>query len=731
VKNPMAWLGIGVVLGALAWPGWQPAAASCALAIVATASLMWWAPSRRTLLLCWAFGGLYLGSLTCALRPEAMSNARAEHIVGEVSRANTRWTEVRTEQGLVLLKAGWQGPPVGAHIAAWTSPIPPEPVLPGARDPSTNDARTGAVRRRLRAWLILDGDKRSDKDERKDAFWSLAQHGGLLRSLATGKRDRIDKRTRTLMIRTGTVHLIAISGLHVGLVAVSTWGLAAFLLRPLVLLGWVWTPRALSMGVGLGAASAYAHNVGWPASAQRALWMVAAVMLAKLIGRRAHPFNLLGAAATLTVLWNPGLVGELGFQLSFTAVAGILLWAPWLAVHAPRSGPRRWLLSSVGATVGATIGTLPFAAWDFQLLAPSAILANLIAAPTIGTIAVPAALVATHAPAPLNLIALSLGDSAVDFAVTLLDIIHVNPWTPAVGPLGAMVLGVAALLSRRPWLAIGLAVACLTSSPSVTKHLTVIFPAVGQGSAVLVRWPDGRNWLIDGGPKPWAVLHWLRRQGIRQLDTVFLTHPQADHMRGIESVIDQLNVKQLVASSRPKKRHGSFHDLWRQAAQRGVSLLTQHAALIHPPAVWTPGAKPGTNDQSLVLRIQHGTHSFLLTGDIEAEGEAMVLDRLGPTTVVQVPHHGSKTSSGPDFVARLAPRWAVVPVGASNRYGHPAPEVIARWGPARVLRTDIDGTVRFTSDGTSLEVSRWTSTTGWVQVDRPPLAPPQNPLTGN
>jgi competence protein ComEC len=729
VHNPLAWLGAGVVLGATSWPWIQADWAECAVGLVLTAVLTWMAPTRPTVVLGWTIGGLWLGTLSCAVQPQPISHTAATHLVGEVVRANRRWTWVHTAGGRVAMRTGWDRPPMGRRIAAWTTPWSPDPVLPGARDPTRNDPRTGTIRRRLRRWVVLDGAEPEADDA---ARWDPAKHGGLLRSLATGQRDQIDPDTREIMRRTGTVHLLAISGLHVGLVAMTAWGLATLLLRPMALMGSVWLHRLLAMLVGLAGAAAYASTVGWPASAQRAMWMVGTVMIARTVGRRVRPFNLLGAAATIVVLWNPGQVGELGFQLSFSAVVGIVLWAPWFTV--PSSAPRikRWVMASVGATVGATLGTLPFAAWDFQLLAPASIPANLIAAPLIGTIAVPAALVAAHFDGALGLVALAIGDTAVDLGVTALSALNIRPWSPAVGPLGALALGACALLGRRPLWAALLAVACLVQVPSSVDRLIVTFPAVGQGSAALIAWPDGRHWLVDGGPQTRAVLHWLRREGIRHLDTVFLTHPHPDHIKGLLPIIQQLEVDTLVARDRPQRRRGIFHDLWRDAAQRGTylrTLRTPHPAIIHPSIDWVPPRTRRTNNQSLVLRFAHGAHSFLLTGDIEAKGEAHLLPQLTPTTVVQVPHHGSQTSSTPDFVQRLSPRWAVIPVGPGNQYGHPASAVLARWGPARVLRTDIEGSIRFSTDGQDLEVDRWTARTGWKPVARAPVPPPRAPLT--
>jgi competence protein ComEC len=524
------------------------------------------------------------------------------------------------------------------------------------------------------------------------------------------------------MRQTGTIHLMAISGLHVGLVSLGVAGLAGLIARPLVLLDWVWAPRWLAMIAASGTAWAYGTSVGWPASAQRAGWVVAAALLARAIGRRGDAWNALGLAAAVVVLSDPGQVGQIGFQLSFGAVAGILLWSPKISALASDRLGRvwRWAWTGMGVTVGAVIGTLPVLAWDFQQLAPVGVVANLVATPLIGTIGVPAALIAAHGPDWLAQPALQIGNAACELAIWMLEHLAMPLQTPAVGPIAGLGLLAAMLMPRRPIWAAGLAIACLAPA-APPQDLVVSFPAVGQGTAALVQWPDGRTWLIDGGPPSDRLLRWLRRQGIRHIDTVVLSHAHPDHMGGLIPVLEQLSVETLWAPERPQQDGGSFFQMWRDASQRGVLLKVAGdpgLALLHPPPDWEPKPRRRVNERSIVLRISHGQHSFLFTGDIQAEAEARLVSMLPQTTVVQVPHHGSRSSSGQALVDATDPLWAVFTLGQDNRFGHPAPEVLARWRPARSLRTDVDGTIRFESDGHKLTLSRWRAGEGWQGLDR-------------
>lgn len=719
----LAALGLGVVLGAIVWPWLEPDPLQLCLGLLGICALCLRAPSARTAMAAWTAGAILLGALSTAMQPGPIPLGQQTRLVAKVLQRQGAWVRVRTDSGQARVRLGPSAPPVGSVVALWTRPASPATHLPGARSTARNDSRRRLVHLTVRDWELLGPEPTPSV-----GHWQTVAHGGLLRALATGNRDMVTQSDHALLKQTGTVHLMAISGLHVGLICLCVAGLMTLLSRPLVLVGWPWVNRWLALLAAVMTALAYGGAVGWPASAQRAGWVVAIALLARATGRPARAWDFLGLAAAAVVIWDPGQVGELGFQLSFGAVIGILLWAPQVIAlgGAKPSWAARWLLTGVGTTIGAIIGTLPVLAWDFQSVAPIGVAANLIATPLIGTISVPAALIAAHGPTWIAVPSLGLGNTATGFALFLLEHLAVDPLTPAVGPAAALGLSVAVLLARKPIWAAGLMMTCLLPS-APPSDLVVTFPAVGQGSAALVEWPDGRRWLIDGGPPSTRLLRWIRRRGIRRLDKVILSHAHPDHMGGLRPIVHALEVGQLWAPERPEPGSGRLFELWRDASQLGVTLRVagdDGLAIMHPPADWEPRARSRINERSIVLRITHGEHSFLFSGDIEAEAEARLLPQLSQTTVVHVPHHGSRTSSSQDFVDATKPRWAVMSLGSGNRFGHPAPEVLARWGPARSLRTDTEGTLRFTTDGTELQVSRWQPEDGWQAVDRQALSPP-------
>ena len=376
--------------------------------------------------------------------------------------------------------------------------------------------------------------------------------------------------------------------------------------------------------------------------------------------------------------------------------------------------------------MGATVGTLPIVAWQFQSLSPLAPINNLLVGPLLGAVATPAAVagfgVAGWWPSAGALL-LTVADTASDLALRVLGPLDVAPWHPAVGPIGALLLGLAALNPRRLWLVVTIYTLVLGLRwpvPNLDGRLVVQFLAIGQGDSAIATFPDGRVWLIDAGPSPDDVLEVLRRQGITRLDRVVLSHPHPDHFGGLEAVLTNLEVTTLVVPRAPRlarvrgEQSGSelaFSGLLALASRKGTNVsfaeLQSPAVLLHPTLAWQGPTADPVNDESVVFRLQHGDRRFLFTGDVEVAGEAeLVAQHAGElrSDVIKVPHHGSRTSSSAAFVAAVNPAVAVISCGEDNRFRHPNIEALAHYAGRRVYRTDRDGTVVISTDGTSLEV---------------------------
>ncbi len=240
-------------------------------------------------------------------------------------------------------------------------------------------------------------------------------------------------------------------------------------------------------------------------------------------------------------------------------------------------------------------------------------------------------------------------------------------------------------------------------------RLHVWFLDVGQGDAILIQTPSGQQILIDGGPSPSALLDQLGEVlpfWDRSLDMVILTHPDDDHMAGLIPLFDRYQVGKALDSLLPDSWDGAAWLVTAEAAGVRREMVAPGMRLASGPTVLTvlsplDCSKAAGNDLSVVLRLEYGQSTMLLTGDAEQEAEQTMLRGSMPlrADVLKVGHHGSNASTSPEFLAAVQPRLAVISVGAENRYGHPAPELLQRLQGIEVLRTDQRGRIELVSDG--------------------------------
>ena len=275
---------------------------------------------------------------------------------------------------------------------------------------------------------------------------------------------------------------------------------------------------------------------------------------------------------------------------------------------------------------------------------------------------------------------------------------------------GWRLVGILALTAIVVWLA-------LRGLPGGKLH--VYFLDVGQGDAILVQAPDGRQILVDGGPSPTALLNELGAVlpfWDRSLDLVVLTHPDGDHITGLIPLFDRYRVGQVLdvpqsdtaPEATPWRERLAALGIPRTLAQRGMRLPVGDLGItvLHPGPTLLTGTASDDNNNAIVLRLDYGGTSLILTGDAESEAEADMIAAGLPlrADVLKAGHHGSNGASSPEFIAAVAPRLAVIPVGADNKFGHPHPAVLERLKSVEVLRTDQNGRIEVVSDGQRLSV---------------------------
>lgn len=580
------------------------------------------------------------------------------------------------------------------------------------------------------------------------------ESAGLLAALAIGDGRGIPEEVRERFQAAGVAHLLAISGTHLGLVAglaflLARWGLACL---PYALLRRLTNRITLRQAAGvtaLLAVTGYALLSGGRTPTLRALVMVWMVMLALLSGRTSHGVTALALAALAILLVDPVSLGEASFQLSFAAVLAILLVVPRLTPPAqapPSAGERirRWAVATGAVTVVAGLATAPLVAWHFGQVTWPGFLSNLVLVPVMGTVVLPLAVGAAVA-APLSgglplagavawLLARFL-DAVGSFAALPGALTRVP--TPPLALVGlTYAVALTALWGRehldRRTAVTGAAVFLLAWGAALhpgppTGQLRVAVLDVAQGDAAVVTGPDGTTLVIDGGTRMGrfdlgrlAVSPYLTHHGIGRV-TLLASHVQMDHAGGLIYLARTFRPDTLFTNGEARPQARFARDLHRAMARAGTAeTVLARGRPFHPlPGVRTQVLNPGAegspfsdgNDRSLVVRLRYGRHSFLFPGDIEAPAESLLTASGADlsATVLKVPHHGSATSSTEAFLARVAPRLAVVSAGADNPYGHPSPAVIRRYRErgVRLRQTVRDGAVLMASDGVTLRMATW------------------------
>jgi competence protein ComEC len=570
------------------------------------------------------------------------------------------------------------------------------------------------------------------------------REAALARGFVLGEDDKIDTATKEDFRRSGLAHLLAVSGQNVALLALLAMPLLAALGLPLrTRLLWV-----------LGLIAVYVPLAGAGPSIQRAGIMGALSLLATLAGRRASRFYALAVAAVVLLALDPGIAADVGWQLSFAAVLGILLLAGGLRkAIAGRIGKRGWrraLADAAAMTIAATLATAPLIAFHFEGVSTLTLAANLLALPAVAPAMWLGMLIAVAGQVPgLPLEALNSID-----ALLLAYIAQVAAWCGRPSwaylhvrlgltgllasylAIGAGAIGlpflvrarrIAAVRRRAPRrgranparaaLALSALLAALlllrpaagTSGSTASPGLRVSVLDVGQGDAILLQPRGAPAVLVDGGPYGDGLAAKLREVGVRRLGAVVITHDQSDHAGGILELLGATPVDRILfallrrstlaevhIAGVPTRRLASGAEI-RSGSLRLSVLWPPPALLAEPPA----GEDP--NRLAIVLLARWQDFSMLLTSD--AEAESTPLDP-GPVDVLKVAHHGSDDAGLGALLDRARPRLAVISVGEDNPFGHPTAATLATLARHDVptLRTDTDGTIALDVGRNSIHV---------------------------
>ncbi|MDE4083749.1 DNA internalization-related competence protein ComEC/Rec2 [Planococcus maritimus] len=542
-------------------------------------------------------------------------------------------------------------------------------------------------------------------------------------ALLLGDRSGMDAEQARIQRTLGITHLFAISGLHVGIVT----GMIYFILLRLRVRKESATVLLLVM------LPLYAVFAGAAPSVMRACAMVALVLGARLFGLHVSAVQALSMSFILFLWMDPGLLQDIGFQLSYGASFGIIASLKLMEGAS-------FLKSGLIVTAVSQLSLYPLLLFHFFEISLSSFFVNAIYVPLFTLVILPAnfiLLAATFLPFGIDSLLFTVYEplrSSIERLTSSLARLPHQVWTPGRPSVGWLLLMAASVLMffvqaerrfrLRLLLILLIPALLLTVKPYIDPRLHVSFIDVGQGDSALIELPYRRAvYLIDAGGVlrfdgetfqqrrrsfevgRQTVVPYLKGRGIASVDLFILSHPDADHAEGADEVFEELAVERLHITP-GSGANALMTELAPSAREARVELPKSGAG-------WQVGETQFTylspeddlyegNDDSLVLLMEHQRQRFVFTGDLESEGEAGVIERYGEQladiTVLKVGHHGSKTSSSQAFLEALRPQVSVVSAGIDNRYGHPSPEVTARFGELDLplVSTAENGTIHMT-----------------------------------
>ncbi len=534
-------------------------------------------------------------------------------------------------------------------------------------------------------------------------------YAGVLAALAIDDQRAIPPEQWQVFTRTGVNHLMSISGLHVTMVSGLVFALAYGLWSRSTRLTLRRPARKAAVLAGLFAALVYTLLAGFEVPAQRTLYMLTVTAAALWMNRMGSVLAVLSTALLVVVLIDPWAVLAAGFGLSFGAV-GVILY-----VSAGRVGAVHWLVTWARVQWAVTLALIPALLALFQQVSIISPVANALAIPLVSLLVVPLTLVGMLLPFDTLLQAAHAVMAACAFMLEWMSTLPAAVWQQHAPPAWAValaVVGAALLLLPRGvplrWTGVAwfLPLFLVVPPPLNEGEARLAVLDVGHGLAVAVR-TRNHALLFDAGPAygPQAdagnrlIVPYLRAMGVKALDMLIVSHDDADHYGGASSVLQAMPVAQLLTSVPdldPLRFEAEKSE--RCVAGQGWEWDGVRFEMLHPTRGSYDDAAVKDNNRSCVLRIAAGKHVALIPADIEARAEQALLaslpDKLRAHVLV-VPHHGSKSSSMPEFVRAVDPRIVIYPVGYRNRFGHPHVDVEKRYllQGSHIYRSDRDGAV--------------------------------------
>lgn len=564
---------------------------------------------------------------------------------------------------------------------------------------------------------------------------------GCAKAMLLGERTSLDPDWYQLLLKSGIAHILAISGLHI-----SFLGMGIFWI-----LKHVWIPERVSICLAILLVGAYVWLIGDAPSVVRAWMAFVLLMLARLIGRKRDGPTALSLAALVILIFKPMQLFQPGFLLSFLAVF-ILFYIQSLKTKYRKplkKGQMSWIcyyfkgfLSTMGMTLGMYVAMMPLTARFFFEVPIYSFLLNLVIIPMMSLLyplLFLGGLFGTTLGVAGNALS-ALIEVLINIFTWLCEMVQ-KLWNPVIitgKPSVVELCVIYALLIGSIWLyyrfhkkccCAGILCVLILFLPRHPDKLQVIMMDVGQGECILIRSPDGVNILIDGGSlslsevKKYRIEPCLKALGIRYIDTVFLSHLDADHSNGIISLLDDSMVGHVevgpVILPKLKTMDTAYQDFVRTYTLQDHSLYTMGAGdQLTFGRVELYGLSPDSenmvearNESCMVLLLKYENFQMLLTGDMSLTNEAVLYQNkmFGQCDILKVAHHGSKNSTSADFLSNIDPTYSIISCGLNNSYGHPHSELLERLAASgtQIYITARDGAVTIWTDGKRFGVTAY------------------------
>ncbi len=560
---------------------------------------------------------------------------------------------------------------------------------------------------------------------------SGSKYSGVIKALTIGDTIGLDEETKTLFLRTGTSHILAISGSNIGIVTAFFFFIAKTLIRRFAVLRLRGDDTRYASLLSIPFAIMFMLTAGSSIPTIRATIMIIVYMLSLFFERGRHIINTIALSALIILLVYPHSLFTASFQLTFMSVLFLIIFAgkfyPLIKIE---NKIIKWFLSSIIMTVSATLGTLPIVIYHFYGINPFSVIHNLIAIPLMCVFAMPLSLIGMVLPYGEYL--LRLAGEILNFNMHILEYLNFGYIYPIIRPvLLEIILYFVIMLSLvfiRKKLICALLIAIIIPFSAIHTYLTyekrfhnnlcINFLDVGPGDAILIEAPQGMRILIDGGGLYGGdydigksiLTPVLLSKKILTLDYVINTHPHGDHIGGLPYILQHFKVRHFVTSTYFIKEE-KFIEVMKLLRDKKIPVETwkkgdsytfknkMKVLVLNPESNFST---ENLNNASIVLKLMYKNNAFLLTGDIESDVEERLILSGMPLTsnMLKIPHHGSKNSSSFAFIRSVKPDLAVLSVGTGIK-GLPGKETLQRYEKLSipVLRTDKNGFIQVCSDG--------------------------------